>query len=83
MDTAFVDRFGPDNARFFKPCRAGHAWFDLESYVAMQLASAGVGTVERLGLDTYADEARFYSYRRATHRGEPGYGREMTLIGFP
>jgi copper oxidase (laccase) domain-containing protein len=69
------------NARFFKPGREGHAWFDLEGYVAMRLAAAGVGPVEPLGLDTYADETRFYSYRRATHRGEPGYGREIAVIG--
>lgn len=37
-------------------------------------------TVERLGLDTYADEARFYSYRRTTHRGEPGYGWQISVI---
>ena len=61
--------------------REGHAWFDLEGYVAMRLEAAGVGKVEKLGLDTYADESRFYSYRRATHRGEPGYGREIAVIG--
>ena len=32
-------------------------------------------------LDTYADEARFFSFRRATHRGEPDYGRQISLIG--
>ena len=69
------------NARFFKLGREGHAWFDLEGYVAMRLEAAGVGTVEKLGLDTYADEPRFFSYRRATHRGEPGYGREIAVIG--
>jgi polyphenol oxidase len=69
------------NARFFKQGREGHAWFDLEGYVAARLEAAGVGTVEKLGLDTYADEIRFYSYRRATHRGEPGYGRELSVIG--
>ena len=69
------------NARFFKMGREGHAWFDLEGYVAMRLEAAGVGTVEKLGLDTYADEPRFYSYRRATHRSEPGYGREIAVIG--
>ena len=69
------------NARFFKLGREGHAWFDLEGYVAMRLEAAGVGKVEKLGLDTYADESRFYSYRRATHRGEPGYGREIAVIG--
>ena len=69
------------NARFFKLGRKGHAWFDLEGYVAMRLEAAGVGTVDKLGLDTCADETRFYSYRRATHRGEPGYGREIAVIG--
>jgi YfiH family protein len=70
------------NARFFKLGREGHAWFDLEGYVAMRLEAAGVATVEKLGLDTYADDLRFYSYRRATHRGEQGYGREIAVIGF-
>ena len=41
----------------------------------------GAGRIDPLGLDTYADEARFYSYRRATHRGEPDYGRQIALIG--
>ena len=71
------------NARFFRMGREGHAWFDLEGYVAARLESAGVGTVERLGFDTYADPSRFFSYRRATHRGEPGYGRQIALIGLP
>ena len=69
------------NARFFKMGREGHAWFDLEGYVAMRLEAAGVATVQKLGLDTYADDLRFYSYRRATHRGEAGYGREISVIG--
>jgi copper oxidase (laccase) domain-containing protein len=44
------------------------------------LEAAGIGAVEVLGLDTYSDEARFFSYRRATHRGEPGYGRQIAAI---
>ena len=84
VDDAFEARFvvaDTFNARFFRLGREGHAWFDLEGYVAMRLETAGVDTVEKLGLDTYADEPRFYSYRRATHRGEPGYGREIAVIG--
>ena len=84
VDDAFEARFvvaDTFNARFFRMGREGHAWFDLEGYVAMRLETAGVGTVEKLALDTYADESRFYSYRRATHRGEPGYGREIAVIG--
>ena len=84
VDDAFEARFvvaDTFNARFFRMGREGHAWFDLEGYVAMRLEAAGVATVEKLALDTYADESRFYSYRRATHRGEPGYGREIAVIG--
>ena len=84
VDDAFEARFvvaDTFNARFFKLGREGHAWFDLEGYVAMRLEAAGVATVEKLALDTYADESRFYSYRRATHRAEPGYGREIAVIG--
>jgi copper oxidase (laccase) domain-containing protein len=38
---------------------------------------------EALGLDTYADPDRFFSYRRATHRGEPTYGRQFSIIALP
>lgn len=70
----------PANARFFAPGRAEHYQFDLELYVAARLESAGIRAVERLGLDTYADEARFFSFRRATHRAEPDYGRQISVI---
>jgi YfiH family protein len=71
----------PQNARFFRPSpRNGHAMFDLPGYLAARLRQAGVGTVADLGLCTYADERRFFSYRRATHRGEPDYGRLISAI---
>lgn len=71
------------NARFFAAGKPGHWQFDLPGYVAVRLVRAGVGTVEDLALDTYAAPDRFYSFRRATHRGEPVYGRQMSLIGLP
>ena len=87
VDEGFFHRFvdaDPENERFFADgIRAGHHQFDIEAYVAARLAAAGIGRVEALGLDTYADEARFFSFRRATHRGEPGYGRQIALIGVP
>jgi len=73
----------PANERFFTAGRPGHLQFDIEAYVAARIAAAGVPTIEALGLDTYADSDRFFSYRRACHRGEPGYGREISLIGLP
>jgi YfiH family protein len=87
VDDAFRRRFEEEdgaNERFFTDAgRAGHARFDLEGYVAHRLAAVGVGRVETLGLDTYADEQRFYSFRRATHRGEADYGRQVSLIALP
>jgi YfiH family protein len=69
------------NARYFVPGeRAGHHRFDLESFVADRLAEAGVDRIARLGLCTYAHAADFFSFRRATHRGEKDYGREISVI---
>ncbi len=80
----FVDRFleaSSGNARFFRPSeRAGHAMFDMPAYIVARLEAADVGTVGALGLCTYSNEERFYSYRRATHRKEPDYGRLLSAI---
>lgn len=84
VDEAFAANFiasDPANARFFIEGKPGHRHFDLEGYVAHRLEAARIATVERMRLDTYPDPARFFSYRRATHRKEPNYGRQMSLIG--
>ena len=73
----------PGNVRFVTEGPRGRPHFDLEAYVAHRLAIAGVGRVTALGLDTYTDPNRFYSYRRATHRGEATYGRQLSLIAAP
>jgi polyphenol oxidase len=67
--------------RYFAPSvGAGHSMFDLHAYIAARAARAGVGRFEDLCLDTYSDERRFFSYRRATHRKEPDYGRLLSVI---
>lgn len=86
VDEAFRARFleqGADNERFFGDGPAGKPHFDLEAYVAARLEAAGIAGVETLGLDTYADADRFFSYRRATHLGQADYGRQIALIGVP
>ena len=84
VDDSFRARFDaadPANAAFFVEGRKDHWQFDLEGYVAAGLKAAGVGQVEKMGLDTYSAPDRFFSFRRATHRGEPAYGRQISLIG--
>ncbi len=69
-----------DNARFFAPSQNdGHALFDLPGYTLARLRAAGV-TAADMALCTYAEAERFYSYRRATHRGEADYGRLISAI---
>lgn len=79
----FVARFRtevPNAERFFVEGREGHAQFDLPAFILARLAEAGVGEATALGLCTYADPERFYSFRRTTHRGEPDYGRLISAI---
>ncbi|HTR15122.1 MAG TPA: peptidoglycan editing factor PgeF [Roseiarcus sp.] len=72
---------GEETGRFFvESQKPGHSMFDLKAYIAERVARAGVPTFEDLGLDTYADQARFFSYRRTTHRKEPDYGRLVSAI---
>ncbi|HYG47883.1 MAG TPA: peptidoglycan editing factor PgeF [Allosphingosinicella sp.] len=83
VDEGFLRRFAeadPEHERFFALGREGHHQFDLEGFVLSRLAAAGLGRIEALGEDTYSQPERFFSYRRATHRGEPDYGRQIALI---
>ena len=69
------------SVRYFRGSqRGGHFMFDLSEYVTHRVEAAGVGDVERLDVDTYSGEQEFFSYRRATHRGEPDYGRQVSVI---
>lgn len=83
VDEGFFRRLveaDPENERFFSGGRVAHHQFDLEAYVVSRLAAAGLRQIEALGLDTYPDPDRFFSYRRSTHRGEADYGRQISLI---
>ncbi|MEM1045826.1 MAG: peptidoglycan editing factor PgeF [Pseudomonadota bacterium] len=80
----FIDRFvdaDAGNAGYFSPSgQTGHAYFDLPAYIVARLKAAGIGEAHDIGACTYADENRFYSYRRSVHRGEPDYGRLVSAI---
>jgi polyphenol oxidase len=71
----------PTSERLFRPApRTGHALFDLAGYVAERLAQAGVSHVHDVGLCTYGDAERFFSFRRSVHRAEGDYGRLVSAI---
>lgn len=83
VDERFRANFTAAEDRFFEDGREGHFQFDLSGYVHSRLERCGIHRIEDLAADTYANEARYYSFRRATHRGEPTYGRQLSVIGLP
>lgn len=80
VDAPFREHFGEGDAPFFRVGSAGHWQFDLPGYVAARLEQAGVGWIESLNRDTYAEAGLFHSYRRASHRCETAEGRQISLI---
>ncbi len=65
---------------FVRSGSTGKPQFALAPYVAGRLERAGIAAVKNLDLCTYSDEARFFSFRRTTHRGESDYGRSVSVI---
>ena len=80
----YVERFlaeEPESGAFFITDESsGEPHFDLPGFVWDRLLRAGVGTIADLGLCTYCDETRLYSYRRSQHHGERDYGRQISAI---
>ena len=82
----FLDRFmdeDRENGRFFSGGPNGRPHFDLPGFCLHRLREAGIAEAAWTGHCTYADEVQFFSYRRATHRGEPDYGRLIGAIAAP
>ncbi|PCI56168.1 MAG: hypothetical protein COB36_05135 [Alphaproteobacteria bacterium] len=80
----FIDPFIEENEEserfFFSGSKEGHVMFDLTGYCAWRLFRAEVKKISLLDRDTYSGETDFFSYRRATHRNEEGYGRQISVI---
>ncbi|MEL7028802.1 MAG: peptidoglycan editing factor PgeF [Pseudomonadota bacterium] len=80
----FMDRFvsdDPGSAAYFADGRTpDKRQFDLPGYVGARLTAAGLAVVEDVGACTYRNESRYFSYRRATHRRETDYGRNLSAI---
>mgnify|MGYP001266717527 FL=1 len=82
----FIARFESDYANdldlFTPSTKSEHHMFDLPSFVQRQLARVDI-EAHVISACTYADEARFFSYRRTTHRNEADYGRQISAICLP
>ncbi|MFG6563093.1 peptidoglycan editing factor PgeF [Sulfitobacter sp. 1A13421] len=79
----FMDNFmnaDPEFARYFAQGEGDRLHFDLPGFGLNRLRAAGVGHAEWTRHCTYADAARFYSYRRTTHAKEADYGRLLSAI---
>ncbi len=71
----------PANRDFFTtPAPGEKTRFDLPGFVDRRLAALGLAAVDRVSHCTYADESKFFSFRRTTHRSEPDYGRQISAI---
>jgi len=78
--TPFIEQ-DVGNARFFAANACRKFQFDLAGYCRAQLEKLGLAQVIVTGHDTCALEDDFFSYRRKTKRGEPDYGRQVSVIG--
>lgn len=76
----FIDQ-DPANGRFFAANACRKFQFDLPGYIKSRLDRLGLAEITITGHDTCALEADFFSYRRKTRRGEPDYGRQVSVIG--
>ncbi len=80
----FIENFleqDPTHEQFFTPSsRDRHFMFDLPGYVIQRLEAANIASSSWVGHCTYAAEDQFFSYRRATHKGEKDYGRQISVI---
>lgn len=76
----FLEKHEEAERFFMVGQKEGRLMFDLSGYIAFRLSACGVKTVRLMGVDTYKDEQNCFSYRRATHRGEGDYGRQMSCI---
>lgn len=80
FEAAFRDRSDSYSAFFNRPDGSQRPHFNLPGFIEERLRLAGLNHIEQLGLCTYENESILFSYRRACHRKEPDYGRQITAI---
>jgi polyphenol oxidase len=84
VELSFADAYlevNPAWQKFFTPAQqATHLLFDNKAFCKEKLQQCGISNIEILPHDTYAEAQDYFSFRRATHLGEPDYGRQISAI---
>ena len=84
VGTDFEARFLAEDdgaAAFFYPGQqADKRQMDLGAYVEARLRRSGIRHLARADACTYDGTQRYFSFRRATHLGQPDYGRQLSAI---
>ncbi|MEM9469221.1 MAG: peptidoglycan editing factor PgeF [Pseudomonadota bacterium] len=80
FEKPFLDQDAGNEQFFLRGSKEDKLMFDLPAYIASRITKAGVNNVNISGIDTFANEERFFSYRRTTHRQEADYGRQVSAI---
>ncbi|CAK01153.1 peptidoglycan editing factor PgeF [Bartonella tribocorum] len=75
----FIECHSEFQKYFLKTEKVNHFHFNLWAFITNQLKEAGVNA-SCVELCTYQNEQNFFSYRRAIHRNEPDYGRQISAI---
>ena len=83
-------QYNPDYEKFFTPwsdlntpvlrTNTPAYGFDLTGFIMDGLRAYGIDTNPVKNGDTYTQPDTFFSYRRATHRAESDYGRQISVI---
>lgn len=80
----FYDDFlleNKENEQFFLKGKIdGKYLFNLNSYVENKLIEEGIEEIQNQKIDTYQEEEKYFSYRRATHQTLIDCGRNVSAI---
>jgi len=83
VDKYFQMKFIKENikyTKFFRYKNKKKSYFNLRALINYQLSELGLKKIYNIKRDTYSNEKLFFSYRRATHKGQKSTGRLINLI---
>lgn len=68
-----------NNDKYFKIINKRHH-FDMKHFIKDSILNAGIKNFNELGIDTYDNKDKYFSYRRNIHEKIEDYGRQISVI---